>query len=261
MSLNTVYHVFYSWSIYFFTYEQRQSQPQQVLTHTLEGRFCSIQKTNSCFGSIVTVEVGPEQRSFAIHKDLLCFYSDYFRAAFNGSFKEAAEGKISLPDCDAKIFYIFNGFLYTRELCSEAGKTGLELSSTPLSELWVFGDVHLVPALQNLAIDCLIGRVQTLGSLLNTKIPYIYRRTVAGSPLRRMAVDWEVCSPSVTEDNLSCWPRIGLIELAIALSSKQAEHRSFRTLLQSRGKCYYHVHSEGEHNLISMRSTQRRTSG
>ncbi|THW88337.1 hypothetical protein D6D15_06065 [Aureobasidium pullulans] len=246
MSLNTVYHVFYSWSIYFFTYEQRQSQPQQVLTHTLEGRFCSIQKTNSCFGSIVTVEVGPE-RSFAIHKDLLCFYSDYFRAAFNGSFKEAAEGKISLPDCDAQIFYIFNGFLYTRELCSEAGKTGHELSSTTLSELWVFGDVHLVPALQNLAIDCLIGRIQTLGSLLNTKIPYIYRRTVAGSPLRRMAVDWEVCSPSVTEDNLSCWPRIGLIELAIPLSSKQAEHRSFRTLLQSRGKCYYHVHSEGEH--------------
>ncbi|THV89821.1 hypothetical protein D6D25_09743, partial [Aureobasidium pullulans] len=146
--------------------------------------------THECFGSIVTVEVGSEQRSFAIHKDLLCFYSDYFRAAFNGSFKEAAEGKISLPDCDAKIFYIFNGFLYTRELCSEAGKTGLELSSTTLSELWVFGDVHLVPALQNLAIDCLIGRIQTLGSLLNTKVPYIYRRTVAGSPLRRMAVDW-----------------------------------------------------------------------
>lgn len=46
----------------------------------------------------MTVEVGPDKTAFKIHKDLLVFYSDYFRGAFNGSFQEAVEGKLSLPD-------------------------------------------------------------------------------------------------------------------------------------------------------------------
>lgn len=66
------------------------------------------------FQGVVTIEVGPEKKAFIIHKDLLCFYSDYFRAAFNGSFKEAIDGKLSLPNEKAELFDIVNYFVYTK---------------------------------------------------------------------------------------------------------------------------------------------------
>lgn len=55
----------------------------------------------------MTIIVGKEKKAYNLHKDLLCFYSDYFRAALNGNFKEAAEGKLELPNVTISIFEAF----------------------------------------------------------------------------------------------------------------------------------------------------------
>ncbi|KAG9578488.1 hypothetical protein KCU77_g7878, partial [Aureobasidium melanogenum] len=75
------------------------------------------------FQGLVTVVVGPSKKEFAIHKDLLSFYSDYFRAAFNGSFVEATDKKIELNDVNQEVFENFHAWLYTRKLVSADNKT------------------------------------------------------------------------------------------------------------------------------------------
>ena len=47
-----------------------------------------------------------------MHRDLLCDRSDYFRACFEGSFREAQEGELFLPDDDPGSFDLFVGWLY-----------------------------------------------------------------------------------------------------------------------------------------------------
>lgn len=54
----------------------------------------------------VTVEI-EEQKSFMIHKDLLCYHSTYFHSAFHGNFRESEEKAIDLPDVAENIFKIF----------------------------------------------------------------------------------------------------------------------------------------------------------
>jgi hypothetical protein len=63
--------------------------------------------------------VSQSKQDFTIHKDLLVFYSDYFRAAFNGSFVEATDKKIDLFDVDQKVFEHFHAWIYTRKLASD----------------------------------------------------------------------------------------------------------------------------------------------
>ncbi|KAG9656966.1 hypothetical protein KCU95_g16738, partial [Aureobasidium melanogenum] len=103
---------------------------------------------NNCFRGIVTVEVGPQKQAFSIHKDLLCYYSDYFRGAFEGSFKEAVDGKIWLQKEDPTIFDVFNSFLYNRKLQNADGLVGPSLSFATLVDLWIFGDQFVVPLLR-----------------------------------------------------------------------------------------------------------------
>src|ERR1700743_293994 len=66
--------------------------------------------------SVVTIKVGPEEKLFVVHQDLICHFSKYFNAAFNGSFAEATSKEINLPDVEVQIFEIFVGWLYMQKL-------------------------------------------------------------------------------------------------------------------------------------------------
>ena len=66
----------------------------------------------------MTVLVGgqePQQR-FHLHKDLLCNVSEFFSAALTGNFKEAEDGKITLPEQNPETFKYFVHWLYTGSL-------------------------------------------------------------------------------------------------------------------------------------------------
>jgi hypothetical protein len=75
----------------------------------------------------------------------LCFYSDFFRAAFEGSFKEATEGKVELSDVTVDTFEAFQVWLYSQSLRNiEDPQDSSTHSALPdfatLARLWVFGD-------------------------------------------------------------------------------------------------------------------------
>ena len=65
------------------------------------------------FQETVTLVVGSEKKAYNVHIGLLSFYSDYFRAAFQGSFKEAIERKMELPGVTKDVFERFQVWLYT----------------------------------------------------------------------------------------------------------------------------------------------------
>ncbi|THV54044.1 hypothetical protein BGAL_0035g00070 [Botrytis galanthina] len=84
-----------------------------------------LRKVTRWLGSpIVHIHVGSSSQEFAVHKDLICYTSPYFRAAFTSGFQETKTGTIELPETDTIIFDLFMGWLYTRELSNASLEIG-----------------------------------------------------------------------------------------------------------------------------------------
>jgi hypothetical protein len=64
----------------------------------------------------VTIDIGPDKTPFTAHKDLLIACSPYFKAAFEGSFREAKEKSIHISDVHPTAFQHFLDWLYFRRL-------------------------------------------------------------------------------------------------------------------------------------------------
>ena len=62
--------------------------------------------------NMVDIFVGVEQNQFHLHRDLLCDRSDYFKACFERSFKEAQQGQLFLQEDDTGSFDLFVKWLY-----------------------------------------------------------------------------------------------------------------------------------------------------
>jgi hypothetical protein len=68
--------------------------------------------------AIITLVVGPEQRLFAAHEDVLCI-SPFFATALHGHFLEGHPKRLSLPEDDPVVFstileYLYKGDYYPR---------------------------------------------------------------------------------------------------------------------------------------------------
>ncbi|KAH0172450.1 hypothetical protein KCU67_g1728, partial [Aureobasidium melanogenum] len=197
----------------------------------------------------VTVEIGSEKKAYSIHKDLLVFYSDYFRAAFNGSFTEAAEGKIRLPHERVEVFNIVTNFVYTRQL---SDGVDCDIAWELLCRLWIFGDKYLMPALQNKAMSTLIEQNRKLKVIPVHCVKLIYDNTLPGSPLRKIVVDWTAYKTDMLEfmaleKENPRWTREALVDLVLTMGAKTKEDIGRYALPEgNNGKCYYHVHKDGE---------------
>ena len=100
--------------------------------------------------------VGAEGTPFQIHTRLLCDSSKYFKAAFEGKFKEGEDRVLELLEEDATVFETFQLWLYAGVLdpltpTCDAANPNL-IYTIPL-ELYVSGDKHHISDLQNDAID------------------------------------------------------------------------------------------------------------
>ena len=124
-----------------------------------------------------------------MHKELLCNTSSYFRAALNGSFKEAKEQKIELEEEDVTTFKHFQYWLYSRTLLmTQQSENDIEWDI--LVDLFILGEAHGIPHLQNAAIDGLVSKQISTGWTPLHLISRIYENTPEKSPIRRLFVDW-----------------------------------------------------------------------
>lgn len=200
----------------------------------------------------MTVVVGSKKKSYSLHKGLLCFYSDYFRAAFNGSFKEATDGKIELMDVEPEVFDIFQVWLYSRRL---QAPTDSVLYFSTLAQLWVFGDKHQIPLLQNEAMDEIFARHAKLNHFQTKLVKLAYEQTPVGSPLRKAAIEIIGYNIKLQEESdsafqLSCqsnWSVESLIDLVRVLDKIRKENKVVFPAMPKRDKCFFHVHGKDEH--------------
>ncbi|KAH0363124.1 hypothetical protein KCU65_g7599, partial [Aureobasidium melanogenum] len=212
-------------------------------------------------GKLVTIIVGSSKESFSIHKDLLVFYSDYFRAAFNGSFTEATEGRIELRDVELEVFQNFHSWLYTRKLLVDKihSHNDESMSWGQLFDLWIFGDRFQVPLLQNCVMDEIIGR----GDEISLKfIKVAYENTVAGSPLRRIMIEFLAYHTNLEGGDYGIMRAKDRKHLTVEMlqdlvvelnTARKNKVRYGKT--PKRDKCFFHIHGKAETMIPQALST------
>lgn len=123
-----------------------------------------------------------------------------------------------------------------------------------LARLWVFGDAHEVPMLQNVVSDIFIEKLRHCYCLLDRKdIIFIWENALEGCALRQIILDINAVSASdaIKKGVLGVWsldPFNGQHAAntweALVTFAKWVEVRGARNF--NRRKCCYHVHKVGE---------------
>jgi hypothetical protein len=116
---------------------------------------------------------------------------------------------------------------------------------------WLFGDKYLMPSLQNKAMSVLIEKIGLTSFVPTACLELVYDSTLPGSALRKFLVDTSAyeCDPIevVDDDKVNFWPREALVDLLRVVGAKKKEEiGDFSLPKANNGKCYYHVHADGE---------------
>ncbi|KAL8673488.1 MAG: hypothetical protein Q9168_002094 [Polycauliona sp. 1 TL-2023] len=166
--------------------------PQEV--GLLECLLTYAKSSRDLLRNIVTVNVGSGKlyEQFTLHRELLIFYSPFFRTMMNGNWEEAKTNVINLPAHEPVVFEIFQNWLYSVDLNLEHDQ---KMQPSLMLKLWIFGDMTQVPGFQNAALEGL--RTAILGPPYEFRLKDIqtaFEHSGEGSPLRRLIVDmyvWE----------------------------------------------------------------------
>ena len=104
-----------------------------------------------------------------MHLDLLTHHSPFFRATLTGSFKEADEKLVTLPDTASNTFELFVHWLYYQRLPVETDSSELfalyddaeddEVLYESLVSLYIFCDKYDVPGLKRECLDTLFSEI------------------------------------------------------------------------------------------------------
>ncbi|KAL8669248.1 MAG: hypothetical protein Q9168_006148 [Polycauliona sp. 1 TL-2023] len=137
---------------------------------------------------VVAVLVGPEKTPFYIHKGLLCSKSAFFRAAFEGSFREASEKQIYLEEENPEVFQHYAAWIYSPQLESFGGATMTGLDMDGYCRLYLLAEKLSTDALQNMALDKIsINGIVQFATI--STIQHVYENTLPESRLRKLLVD------------------------------------------------------------------------
>ena len=195
---------------------------------------------------VVTILVGPEETPFRIHKGLLCSKSEYFRAAFEGSFRESTDKRIHLRDDDSKIFQFYAALIYIENAIFSWSE---DFDLDVCCHLYVLADRLGSEGIQNIVIDIIHTHPDPEYSVdLNAEIiNYVYENTMPGSFLRDILVDFAAYEivPEEHPDLGNAIPEF--LFAALSVCSKRLPRR----LKDEKGRLdmdwckAYHLHRDG----------------
>ena len=146
---------------------------------------------------MVTILVGngDKLRKFNIYKDILTFYSSYFRNALKDDWVEGQTKTINLVDDDPEVFQIFIYWLFSKRLYhpnsvpQSPNEKDTPLSFRHICDLYVFGDIMGIPELCIAAVDILFAKMMTIWIFPEGVLEYVYDNTPENSSLRRLLSD------------------------------------------------------------------------
>ena len=197
---------------------------------------------------IVTLNVGPDKRTFHVHQELLFKYSSVFKAAFSGECRESSERCMALPEDDPEAVERFMQWFYFKSLDLTKGvclKTWNE-RHWQLARLNTLADKFDIGLLKNSIVDELFAGSKELDSWVPGPpvIGYIYENTTETSSLRKLIVeiyvwqmDYDWYTRSDTRAALEIIPTFAA-DLAIAMS-RRVQDPSLESPFHSDPSSYY----------------------
>ena len=201
----------------------------------------------------VHIIIGAEKRDFTIHKGLICHYSKFFDAAFEGKFSEGSSGIVELRQESVTTFEIVYIWLYSRNLNNSGEERDEDCTHRQLAEVFVFGDRYDMAALCNATLDEIIRLYEMKGNVLAEPLQYIYENTLPSSPLRGLVMATYTTQPKILtglfrahrEYFLDC-PEF-LLEFSREMIKSHTNRPeiggSYRHIANP---CQYHRHADGE---------------
>ncbi|KAK3676223.1 hypothetical protein LTR78_003973 [Recurvomyces mirabilis] len=199
--------------------------------------------------TIIELKVGqhPNIKSFFVHKDLITFFSGFFRAAICGNFAEAASGVVNLPTEDADTVAAFISLLYFRILPVSSGETS---KFWPICTLWILADRWETPIMANALIDHMRDQAVTLWIHPSNLLNLMYENALESPGLRRFAtmVVVAVLSNKKLKEMQETFEwssdvRLGILqELLSHGTDRKLVGREELAMLDL---CQYHQHKEG----------------
>ncbi|KAF2809743.1 uncharacterized protein BDZ99DRAFT_571505 [Mytilinidion resinicola] len=206
---------------------------------------------------VATITVSPKKKAYTIRLDLLVHYSEYFRAAFTGSFKEAEEKKIHLSDVEESTFDYFMDWLYYTKITTSQEHKDPKDDPHPyyiFVELYILGDKYQIPNLRKYVIDHNFQYFLRVDDVL--PVPHIitqaYESLPETSPLRRFFSDlysirlssyFQAITVEMREKP-SCLPNGFLVEALIKASDIRDVAKKGKS--PALKLCDYHEHPDNE---------------
>lgn len=108
------------------------------------------------------------------------------------------------------------------------------------------GDKYMIPSLQNSAMDAFKQKAESEHTIPTSQISRVWEKTLSSSPIRRYVLERTVDKLSVADFRKyeSHWSREALLELVETYVNNKEDNK--KRGRPARGKCYCHIHKEGE---------------
>ena len=108
---------------------------------------------------LIKVRLENTEKVYYLQPAVLRLASPYFEKAVTNGFKESEDKTLRLPGCDVDTFEGFLYWLCHKDIPDDTGENVKDSDSYHqfLIRVWAFGDVYLMPLLQNEAMNHLLG--------------------------------------------------------------------------------------------------------
>ncbi|KAF8852845.1 hypothetical protein BDZ45DRAFT_807098 [Acephala macrosclerotiorum] len=145
----------------------------------------------------ITAGSGQDKHTFTVQKSLICHYSAFFDAAFNGGFLEGKSQAMDMEDVEGEIMGLLVDWLYLQRIQSAHG-SGANVTMLDLAKLWTLADRCTIPDLQAAAMKDMQSwdrYCEVLNpTLSNTKnlaafTDHVYGNNMHNGPLSKLYID------------------------------------------------------------------------
>lgn len=147
--------------------------------------------TRNLYKTIVTIHVGSERQAFQVHRELLCYSSPFFAAAFDKdhNFSESSSNSLAFPEIRAIDFEFLVQWLYSHSLAHEELDVP-KPAHFKLIRLYILADMLQIEALKNEVIDTIIILCEKWNSVPNANDTWLIdEQTMPKTALRRLVID------------------------------------------------------------------------
>ncbi|KAL8780703.1 MAG: hypothetical protein Q9213_006349 [Squamulea squamosa] len=221
---------------------------QPLLRYVLESLsevFRRLKLRRQLLDELVTIKLESSNRTFYIHKGLLCHHSAVFKAMLERDWKEKQEGLVILKDEDPELFRRFMLWLYWGKIIDDDESIST-ITFKKLIDCYLLADKRDVPPMQNHVIDTIIQKSIAENIIFVSLQRYIWENTPEQSLLRKLLVEMMVLRGNndlmLKDENIkNHYDKSFIVDL---LRKKHQTPNVISWDAFYKKRCDYHIHNE-----------------